>query len=126
MINGIKWYVLRLYFADYARGPVESLESHVVQLAKRFNLVAVTVLRESFHYHKFGTAESTQLFGAKPGTKPVFIELFVSEVKVDSFLNELEELVLEGKSNIFYSKQEVNGIVGNPSVFKKIDDYKEN
>ena len=97
----MKWYILRLYFADYAKGPVESLESHVLGLVKRFNLVSATILKENFHYNMFGSTASTQLFGAHPGTKPIIMELFISEVKYDSFITELEELVLKGKSYFF-------------------------
>jgi hypothetical protein len=73
----------------------------------------------------FGTPASTQLFGSRPGTKPVFIEIFISEVKFDSFLKELENLVLIGESNVFYSKQELSSIIGDPSVLDKLDDYEE-
>jgi hypothetical protein len=125
MIKGIKWYVLRLYFGDYARGPESSLESHVLGLVKKFNLISATVLKESYHYNMFGTQASTQLFGAKPGTKPIFMELFISEVKFDSFITEIEEITLKGKSNIFYSRQEISSIIGNPSALDKIDEYKK-
>ena len=63
----------------------------------------------------FGSPASTQLFGAHPGTKPIIMELFISEVKFDSFITELEELVLKGKSNILYFKHEVSSIIGNVS-----------
>ena len=125
MIKGIKWYSLRLSFSDFARGPEESLESHVLRLVKKFKLAAATVLKESSHYSMFGTPASTQLFGSRPGTKPVFIEIFISEVKFDSFLKELENLVLIGESNVFYSKQELSSIIGDPSVLDKLDDYEE-
>ncbi|MCK5701210.1 MAG: hypothetical protein KAI29_08660 [Cyclobacteriaceae bacterium] len=125
MIKGIKWYSLRLSFSDFARGPEESLESHVLGLVKKFKLVAATVLKESSHYSMFGVPASTQLFGSHPGTRPVFIEIFISEVKLDSFITELEELALKGKSNVFYSKHEMSSIIGDPSVLDKIDEYKE-
>ena len=125
MIKGVKWYILRLDFGDYAKGPAGSLESHVLGLIKKFNLVAATVLKENYHYNIFGSPASTQLFGARPGTKPIIMELYISEVKFDSFITELEELVLKGKSNILYSKHEISSIIGNPSVLDKIDEYKK-
>ena len=125
MIKGIKWYSLRLSFADFARGPEESLETHVLGLVKKFNLVSATVLKESFHYNMFGSPASDQLFGSRPGSKPIFMELFISEVKVDSFIKELEELALKGKSNVLYFKHEFSSIIGNPSVLDKIDEYKK-
>jgi hypothetical protein len=64
----------------------------VLGLVNKFNLVAATVLKESFHYNMFGSPASTQLFGSRPGSKPIFIELFISEVKVDSFLKSLKSL----------------------------------
>ena len=125
MIKEIKWYSLRLSFSDFARGPEEPLEAHVLRLVKKFKLVAATVLKESYHYNLLGTPASTQLFGSHPGTKPVFIEIFISEVKLDSFIAELEDIVLKGKSNVFYSQHEMSSIIGDPSVLDKIDEYKK-
>lgn len=125
MIKGIKWYSLKLHFGDYARGPVNSLESHVLKLVKRHNLISATVLKESYHYNVFGVPASTQLFGGQEATKPIFIDLFISEVKLDAFINELEEIALKGKSNILYSKHEISSIIGDPSALDKIDEYKK-
>jgi hypothetical protein len=125
MIKGVKWYSLRLYFGDYARGPELSLETHVLRLVKKFNLISATVLKESFHYNMFGTPASTQLFGAQSGTKPVFMDIFISEIKFDSFLAEIEKLALKGKSNVLYSRHEISSIIGNPSALDKIDEYKK-
>ena len=109
MIKGIKWYSLKLYFGDYARGPESYLESHILGLFKKFNQVTATILKESFHYNMFGFPASSQLFDSCPGTKPIFI----SEVKIDSFITEIEELALKGKSNILYSKHKISSIIGN-------------
>ena len=125
MIKGIKWYFVKIYFGNYARGPEESLEAHVIDLVKRFKIVSATFLKEDFHFSVFGTPASTQLFGSRPGSKPIIMELFISEVKLDPFIGELEALAMKGKSNIFYFKQEVSSIVGNPSVLDKIDEYKK-
>ena len=125
MIKGIRWYILRLFFSDFARGPSETLEAHILGLVKRYNLVAATVLKENYHYNMFGHQASTQLFGARPGTKPIIMELFISEVKIDSFIAELEELALKGKSNILYYRHEIDAIIGNPSVLDNIDEYKK-
>jgi hypothetical protein len=46
MIKGIKWYLVKLYFSDFARGPAESLESHVLGLVKKNKLVSATILKE--------------------------------------------------------------------------------
>ena len=92
-------------FSDFARGPVESLEAHVLGLAKKYNLVAAIVLKENYHYNMFGHPASTQLFGARQGTSPIIMELFISERKIDAFMAELEELVLKGKSNFLHYRQ---------------------
>jgi len=97
----------------------------VLGLVKKFNLVAATVLKENFHYNMFGSPASTQLFGSRPGSKSIFMELFISEVKVDSFIKELEELAMKGKSNILYFKYEISSIIGNVSVLDKLDEYKK-
>lgn len=125
MIKGINWYLLRLHFSDYAMGTEGTLENQVLNLVKRYKLVAATILKESYHFNLLGTPASIQLFGSRPGTKPVIMELFISEKKLDSFIKELEEITVGGKSNILYSKHEVNGIIGNPEVFDKIDDFIE-
>ena len=125
MIKGIKWYVLRLHFSDFARGPESSLETHVFDLVKKFKLVSATVLKESYHFHLFGKPESSQLFGSRPGSRPVIIEIFISEVKLDAFVKELEQLATEGKSNLLYSKHELNPVLGDPTVLEKLDEYKQ-
>ena len=73
----------------------------------------------------FGSTGSNQLFGSYSGTKPIIMEIFISEIKLDSFLKELEMLAIEGKSNVHYCTFEVSSIIGNPSVVDKLDDYKE-
>ena len=54
------------------------------------------------------------------------MEIFISEIKLDSFLKELESLVLKGKSNILYTKQVLSAVIGDPAVLDKIDDYENN
>ena len=124
MIKGIKWYTLRLSFSDIARGPEESLESHVLELVKKHKLISATVLKEDYHYNLFGVSPSTQLFGGHKGSKPIFMEIFISEIKLDSFLKEIESLAIKGKSNLLYTKHELSAVIGNPSILDKIDEYK--
>ena len=111
----------KIIFSDFARGPVETLEAHVLRLVKKYNLVAATVLKENYHYNMFGHPASTQLFGARPDTKPFIMELFISEVKIDAFIAELEELVLKGKSNFHYHKPLIVNPFTNPDVFHFIN-----
>ena len=121
-----RWYNLTLYFSDRERGPKYFLSNHIITLIKEFRIASYTILEDRQHFDLLGTPAVERLFGGYKGSRPVIMQILISDQQLEYFLPELKEVAKSGEANLFYQTSELNLILGNPEALNKLDESQVN